>query len=178
MSIQINNSDLAVLLIDMQQSFIKDVSVPERKKLIKTHIDIIRYCNEQNIPLIHVEYAGQGKTVPQIRKVLNETNTIYISKSAPDVFSENGLGDIIRKELNRNTLFLMGLYASECVYSSGWGAKELGFEVITSNDVIADHADTTYYTSIKRNSSLETFYKEKDIKFYQTYKEFFNTLKN
>ena len=173
-----STSDIAVLLIDMQRSFFKNIDESEKGKLIESQLEVIQYCHSQDIPIIHIEYRNQGRTIPEIKHALKQTSKIYISKSAPDAFSTDSLERTIRNKLHRNTLFLMGVYASECVYSSGWGAKELGFEVISSQDVIADSSDTTYYTLIGRNESLESFYKKKDIKLYKTYKDFFSKLKN
>lgn len=173
-----SHSDVAVLLIDMQRSFIKNINISERARLIESQLKVIDYCIFKNIPIIHIEYQKQGSTIPEIKKALRNTNAYYIPKCAPDAFSEKGLSRIIRDELNRNTLFLMGVYASECVYSSGWGAKELGFKVVTARDVIADSSDTEYYTLIGRNGSLESFYEQKDMRFYTSYKEFLENIKN
>lgn len=173
-----SNSDLAVMLIDMQKSFFNGVYSSERERLEKSQLQVIKHCYTHNIPIIHVEYINHGKTISKIQRALAKTSTILILKSAPDVFSENGLGSIIRDKLQRNTLFLMGLYASECVYSSGWAAKDLGFEVITAEDVIADHMDTAHNILEGREISLESFYNQKNIKLYNSYKDFFNIIDN
>lgn len=167
-----SKSDIAVLIIDMQQRWLKEIDISERIMLIESSKAIIEYCCTNSIPIIKVEYDGYGKTIPPIENKLKHTNVIPIQKSCPDAFDGTDLSTILKDELGRNTFFMMGVYASQCISSTGSGGINSGLRAITAGNVIADDIGTSQHTSQGINCSLEKYYRGLGIGFYTTYNDF------
>ena len=128
--------ELVVILIDMQHLFIKNLKRKNRKRIIANQIFVIRWCVQENIPIVVLEYRGWGETINVLTKELEKVrNMIIITKPYDNGFSYTDLKCILNKR-NAKNLFLMGINASACVKRTARGAVEEGFSIITSDDVI------------------------------------------
>ena len=156
-----DNSDLAILLIDMQQNFLNSVYLGI-DKLIKTQIKVLKKVSEADIPLVVLEYATSfgkehQKTIPKLQKVGDKFNRKRtIMKRYGSGFNSTGL-EIQLKEWKIKEVFLMGVYGSVCVYSTALGAVENGFLISTSSDVISNESDCG-----EAYARIGTFYQNAD----------------
>lgn len=163
---RIPSKKLAVLLIDMQDSFLKEVAEEEKRREIPYQLDVLDYCKDNNIPVIVLEYELYGETVPVLKKKVDSLPVKeYITKSYDDGFFElkttkrsHTYGRIIKlldeklldddflktevedklRAYGIDSILLMGINASGCVLRTAESAVKLGFKIITSKDLIAD----------------------------------------
>lgn len=159
---RIPSKKLAVLLIDMHDSFLKEVAEEEREREIPYQLDVLNYCKDNNIPVIVLEYELYGETVPVLKKKVDSLPVKeYITKSYDDGFFKlkpnikpfQSYGrptklhddDFLKTELEDklraygvDSILLMGINASGCVLKTAKSAVKLGFKIITSKDLIAD----------------------------------------
>ena len=132
----VNEDMLVVILIDMQQYFIRGLKKENKERIIANQIFIIKWCAQENIPIVVLEYEKYGKTIDVLIKELKEVKYLrVISKSRPDGFYDTKLAYTLN-QVNADNLFLMGIDANVCVRSTAIGAMVNGFKFITSEDVI------------------------------------------
>src|SRR3989344_8983926 len=148
----------AALLIDMQEEFVDKIDKERRVALIKAQIAVIRYCAVKDIPVVVLEYLGQGATIEELRKEIDKVPRVA-------VVVRNEYDGFYRTELERtldifgavNTLF-MGINASCCVRQTAESALQKKYCVITSTDLIADGSNV-----IGDINSTERWFKNKCV---------------
>lgn len=129
---------LAVLLIDMQEEWVERVEPATRSEIIAGQVDVIRQCSKLDIPLFVLEYAGEGNTIKILRnEVAKVPRVLTVRKWFDDGFDRTDLCGRMNK-LGVETALLMGLNASCCVRSTGTGAINASFDIITAENLIAD----------------------------------------
>ncbi len=128
-------SQTAVLLIDMQISFLEALSIEAARKLVTAQKNILAYCEEKRIPVIVIEYDGKTLTLPEL--IHGASNAFHLKKCHDDAFKKTNLEWLLKK-LGVRSLFLMGIYAASCVLQTAQTSIQKGFEVRTSMDV-CDH---------------------------------------
>ncbi|MDP2906411.1 MAG: isochorismatase family cysteine hydrolase [Nanoarchaeota archaeon] len=130
--------NLAVLVIDMQEWFLGSIEYEEKHKEIPYQLEVLEYCKTNDIPVFVLEYKDCGPTVKILKdKVDSLEKKTYITKDYDDGFVKTDLAKQLRK--NRiDTVLLMGINASACVLNTAAGAVMAGFNVMTSDDLIAD----------------------------------------
>ncbi|MEA2097835.1 MAG: isochorismatase family cysteine hydrolase [Patescibacteria group bacterium] len=127
---------LVVILIDMQQIFLDGLKKKNRERIIANQIFVIKWCVQENIPIIVLEYIGYGETINSLSKELESVKDLKIvPKSNTNGFCDTELASILNR-INAKNLFLMGFDANVCVKSTARGAREEGYGVITNKDVI------------------------------------------
>lgn len=128
--------NVAALLIDMQPAFL---SYSEDRKIIPNQLLVLKECAKREIPIFIIEYHGELATVECILKKVRKAPEFYIlRKSSDSAFRSTSLHDLLRN-LRIDTLLLMGVSASACVYDTARDAIERGYKLITSNTVIANY---------------------------------------
>lgn len=129
---------LAVLLIDMQEGFVRNLSKEEKRRIVRNQQKVLRWCVRMRIPIIVVCYERYGRVIAPLRKQLEGTRCVVrrITKNWNDAFEGTPLADIL-KNLKITRLFLMGINAVYCVMDTAAGALHNGFSICTSNAVIA-----------------------------------------
>lgn len=138
------NNKLAVLLIDMQEIFLKDIFDEERKREIPYQIEVLDYCKANDIPVFVLEYEREGSTIPVLKDKIDSLNKkSYIIKSHSNGFEGTDLEKQLKFE-NAENLLLMGINASACVLETAEGALERGYNLMTSKDLIADSFGECY----------------------------------
>lgn len=146
----------AVLLIDMQWSFVRALQEKDRERIVSHQIEIIRCCARETIPLFVCEYRTDnesagitfGRTIPELEneiELLKPRQVKRINKYCNSAFVKTSLLKIL-KQRKITDLFLMGINADYCVQETAIDAREAGFSVATSEGVIATsspHFDLT-----------------------------------
>ncbi len=141
---------LAVILIDMQEDFVKDLRAGEAKRIIPNQLEILKYCNQFSIPIVVLELNVQsyGKTNEIL---LNEAKKNHhfrlIGKEYDNGFFKTEL-DYHLKALGIKKLFIMGINANYCVKETARGAIDNGYKIMTSNEVISGQSGHSRYNSI------------------------------
>lgn len=129
--------NIATLLIDMQLPFIGELRSGSLDRILPYQLDTLAYCAEHDIPVVVIEYIGEGSTHRELRDVLRMVPRRFrVRKRCNDGFSTM----MLERALNRwriDTLFLMGINAAYCVKATASTALKRGFKIATSADVIA-----------------------------------------
>ena len=146
-------NDIAVVLIDMQAFFLKDFSSSVRNTLIKNQSYVIKICVAKKLPFIVLEYKtngiSRGKIIKSLdREIKNGHKDIFIKENNSG-FAQTKLESIL-KESGIKTLLLMGVNANGCVQDTAIGALHRGFNVVTSEGLIASSSRNDLELS-KRN---------------------------
>ena len=147
---RINNSasKIAVVLIDMQEFFLKRIEKAIVKEMVRNQSTVINFCASHKIPVIVLEYegVGRGKTISPLQQELKKTPTIVIRKPHNSGFRDTDLDDVLKK-LKVKKLVLMGINANGCVQDTAIGALFRRYDIATARGVIANQYS-------KRNENL------------------------
>lgn len=137
---------LAVVLIDMQRRFVKNLSKKEIKKILKAQLVIIEeLCVKKGVPLVILNYAGYGPVLRTLaREVLKAPAREALKAPAREAFKKH-VWDGFRskkfvshlRELEVDTLLLMGVYADCCVKATAESAIANGYEIVTASSLVA-----------------------------------------
>lgn len=135
-------SGLAVLIIDMQPFYVRSLGFWPRRSLIKQQKKILRFCAENDVPVIILEskpvYEPEHEqTILQLARIAQKAsrNTVII-KSHADGFRNTRLQDALRA-WNVRILIVTGVYANWCMYQTCETAIEQGYSVITGYELMA-----------------------------------------
>jgi len=147
-------NNLAILLIDMQDMFMEDIDPEELNEEMQYQLAVIDYAKEHNVPVVVLEYFGHEETTSVLRKAVDGLeNVITFTKwrddgfEDKDVLTNKGLAEYLHGQ-GVKTLILMGVKASACVRSTGEGALDNGFGIMTSKQLIADPPYWNYEESL------------------------------
>lgn len=130
-------SSSAVLLIDMQPGFLGKMS-KKKTQLVSYQVGFIRECARLDIPVIVLEFAGQGDTLPEL---MDEVRLVPRNRQMTKLRDDGFMGtclDRVLRELGVKKLVFMGVNASFCVRKTAESAMELGYEIITGDHLIAN----------------------------------------
>jgi nicotinamidase-related amidase len=159
----------ALVIIDMQNSFVAGKGYDQiaanqqiLKKMIQVELQAIHAAKAAGIPIIFMEYQGQGGTLPVL---LNATsgykNVAVISKGTDGMFDEdnvnlNELKDFLKK--NRvHDLILTGVNGESCVLNSIKGALQRHYRVFALENGIADFSSKVFiYPYVHRYSQFNS----------------------
>ncbi len=85
---KLNDRDERVfLLIDMQESFLKNIDKSESDRIIQAQIEVLEYCAKYDHPVIALEYDGHGPTIESLaKKVKKVPQHSFITKSKANGF--------------------------------------------------------------------------------------------
>ncbi|MFA6408432.1 MAG: isochorismatase family protein [Candidatus Paceibacterota bacterium] len=139
---QKTETGLTAVLVDMQKGFIRENSHARLRKIISAQIDVIRgVCVSHDIPLIVLEYRGQGRTLEELEVEIScVKRVVRLIKRVNDGFYDGKLEEVLHR-FRTGRLLLMGINASFCVMETAGTAIELGYEIVTA------HTLTTNTTS-------------------------------
>lgn len=156
--IRVNHTDLAVILVDMQSGFVKDLRPKEAKLIISRQKEVIRACACNDIPVIALEYAGLaklGRTIDELQQEISLVpRHLYLLKGDDDGFVESDLWYVL-EELGTEHLLIMGVNLSACVKKTARSADKLGFGVFVARDLMADRpAKRPYRPELKTSKNL------------------------
>lgn len=132
---KLKTENLALIIIDMQDSFLK---TKEKLELIEKQIPVIKFCMMKNIPIAIFEYDGEDTNILIKESLLNYTYKKTFIKHTDDAFYVRYFN--IWLEINKiNTILLMGVNACCCVYDTAKSITKNGFNLITIGDLIAGY---------------------------------------
>ncbi len=161
----------ALLLIDMQSPFLER-ELSSKLKLIPHQIVLIRHCAENCIPIIVIEFNGEGKTIFPLSKELSKASSrtdIYTFKKDMDDAFENRELQKKLQILGIKKLILTGINAGHCVHATAISASRLGYKILTSENLIAGYIPDGIDKNHKERVVL--WYKQNG-KYVKDYKEF------
>ncbi len=164
---------LCVLLIDMQDKFVEKNY--RKMRIVPNQVRILEFCNANLVPIVIFEYAGFGKTIENIRSVVENrsgNNIHFLEKKYNDAFYNTKL-DSLLETLKTKTILIMGINAGFCVYETTQSALFKGYQVVTSRDLIAG------YRSKKHKSPCTgAYWYQKNTLFFEDHKRIFKKIKN
>ncbi len=128
----------AILLIDMQRSFVLQLDVADRVKIVARQRRVLTQCIKHNTPVVILEFRGYGATLPSLmERVAKVPRTFSILKEDNDGFENTELHELLSK-LDVTSILLMGINASYCVLETAKSAIRLSYSITTAGDLIAD----------------------------------------
>jgi len=137
----INTSNLGLVIIDMEAVFFAKIGNDEVERLIKKQRKVLEVAVEMDIPVGVLEY-GCGGTIKRIKEIVDRApRHRYFEKTLADGFEpENIISEVKQqdwfKERKVKRLLLSGISATDCVASTGLGARRAGFEVLVSTSLV------------------------------------------
>jgi len=143
-----------IFLIDMQDKFLGRIDTREQEREIPNQIKVLEYAQENNLPIYVLEYEGKGETTARLKRQLSNGEYETITKPDDNGFLGTDLDALLTDDEIEN-IVLMGINASFCVKRTATGAKDAGYRIITSPEVISDPIRDDC-----REESLEWYYSE------------------
>lgn len=138
----VGETDLAILVIDMQMEFIAALRPGSAKPLIKAQRSLLREAKKWDIPIITVEYFGSRSTVADLRRPLRKnTRHRRVLKGSECGFCGTGLASQLKRMGVRHVL-VTGINARACVSATVRCAMRKGFEVYSGSTLLSDVAQT------------------------------------
>jgi nicotinamidase-related amidase len=135
---------LAVLLIDMQEEFLRGFFPEEVQSMVSHQADVLLYCARKDVPVVILSYVGYGLMHPQLKEVIASVpRHRYIAKNNDDGFTNRRLYKQL-KAWQVSSLFVMGVNASACVLRTVETARKLQFSILTSPEVLGDSGDKNH----------------------------------
>lgn len=132
--------NIAVLMIDMQDFFLKNLDDESRSVLVRNQGEVLDFCLKKNVPVFVFEYkAGgvlRGPTTKVLLEKLKRLSQRVIVKDNNSAFVGTKLEELL-KESKVKTILLLGINANGCVQDTAMGAIRRGYKVVTSSDLIA-----------------------------------------
>ena len=111
----------AVLVIDMQGSFLKGMDEKLKKALIDSQVEILRYCAEYDIPIIIIEYADsvlpwskniEYNTIDDITEFVKSHKYDKVRKRSDSGFKKTVLEEVLRGLNARNVKEILAKFLS------------------------------------------------------------------
>ena len=156
----------ALLVIDIQEDYTGSTARPpfpykDADKLIGSVNKVIQKATEQNILMVYIrqEFEGifgrlfskifsggtaiKGRPGTEIDKRIDIKSAHLFTKPEANAFSNAGLG-VFLEEQKVGSLYLTGLDAWYCVFSTAKAGKKLGYEVSIIKDAIALKAENKW----------------------------------
>ncbi len=163
-----NANNLAVVLIDMQDFFLKHFKPEIVKTLVINQSKVIDLCIKNKVPIIVLEYkckgVFRGETIIELRrKIKNVSETLIVIKESNGGFTNTDL-DKILKNIKCKKILLMGINANGCVQDTAISALHKGYVVMTSKGIIA----SAHRNDMELSKRNEAWYKENTIFFEDT----------
>lgn len=131
--------NVAILIMDMQHSFLGYLSNTETKRIIEGQKELLLLAKKEKIPVLVFEYYAYGNTDEQIRLSLKGCFFKTFTKKYDSAFSVKKLDPWLRKRGIKN-LILAGIFADACVLSTAVNALNKGYKIITCGDLIANNS--------------------------------------
>ncbi len=160
-------TNIAVLLIDMQEIFLETINPLNRALLVYEQQKVLDYCIEQNVPVITLEFYDCGDTVnPLKRKTSVNPYHKLIVKSKDDGFTDTDLENQLG-EMKVEDLLLMGVNASGCVLKTANEAISREFNVHICTNLIANKYDKPITDNIMNWYNKNTTVYENPMDFFK-----------
>lgn len=167
----------AFLLIDMQVKFVGRLSPFNRKRIIEEQTKVIRFCAEEDLLLFVLEYNKYGPTVHELKCEIERVGqSCLILKNRNSGFLNTGLGDLLT-DFKVDTLVPMGINAAACVWGTAHDALEIGYEVLTSETLMANGENVTRTRKWRQNIRASVRWYKHNTSFYPTADELISVIR-
>ena len=155
---QKNQARYTTVLIDMQPRFLRKASRDLKMGLFLAQRRVLRFCAEERIPTVVLEYVGygDGETVPCLQQKVDLIHPhLTLEKTRDDGFVRTSLDQQL-KEWETTDLVVMGVNASYCVKDTCESAIRKGYRIHTARDCIHDACMccTPLFSWYEKNSML------------------------
>ena len=131
----------AVIIVDMQEFFLKNFAPTVRNELVNNQGKFIELCVKNKLPFIVLEYKCKGidkvETIPRLLKKIKNVYKEIIIKENNSGFTKTGL-DKTLKELGIEEIILLGINAHACIQDTAISALKRGYRVATSKGLISN----------------------------------------
>lgn len=160
----------ALIIIDMQNFFLKHMSPKNKKTLIEKQLTVIRACRKANLPIIALEYACLGIPRGHIVAKLHEASRpqVTIVKQKNGGFTQTNLDQIL-KDWGVGEVVLIGINGSGCVQDTAIGALHRNYKVVTCLETMAN----TWRNDLKLTDRNTKWY-QANTRLFQTTDELIN----
>lgn len=172
---KIENTNQALLLIDVQQGFLDSNYWGERNNpaMEKNIEDLLKMYRALKLPVIHIQHLSAEPRSP-LRPGQNGVNFIkglepqlgerVFQKNVNSAFIGTQLAYYL-KSIKINSLVITGLTTDHCVSTTARMAANLGYEVLIPHDATATfnrvgHTGITYSAELVHQVSLSSLEKE------------------
>jgi nicotinamidase-related amidase len=142
-STDLNNSGLAVVLVDMQYGFYQRGQVEGTRgltRLVNQQIKLLKWAKEQSIPVLVLEYTSFGETDEKLMKHVRNNTHKVITKNY-----DGGFYGLSEKEVKKtlktwkvDSIIIAGINGCCCIFETAMGAVEYGINVMTSSDIVGN----------------------------------------
>jgi len=136
----------ALLVIDMQNYFYKDIAGQLMNQASEKINEIVGICRDKGIPIVWISHSNkrmglvEGKDCFEyIDSIKPATNEIKITKTYGNGFKKTDLDQIL-KEKGVDTLYLCGFAAIGCARKTHKGAKKLKCRTWKIEDAITSNS--------------------------------------
>lgn len=140
---------LAVVLIDMQGYYVAKLPPGEARRIIPKQIEVLRYCQERQIPVLIITNSKRDANIPALAAMLDKVPHYDISRIWDLAIGPHTQFEPIIKKLGITHVFFMGINGNICVRINLANAQFLlKCQVIISPEVIsgpAEHDDPLPY---------------------------------
>lgn len=138
------NSGLAVVLVDMQEEFVKRSTAEQSKEyqeLVQHQMKLLEWAIASNIPIIIYEYNNMGATDYRLMNIVKDHEYIQLFKFSDNAFNSIttfvDTFDYLRK-WDVDTIIIAGVNGGACIAATVSGAIRNNLNVISSKDIVAD----------------------------------------
>lgn len=130
------NTDIALLLVDMQNSFLKGMTSKETNRILYPQLNVLDYCIKEDIPVVVLEFISESATHRLIRKKTRKVpRSEKIKKCSDSGFRYTNLAEKL-ESWKIGCVCLAGINSHACVKSTAKSALEYGLRITTSKDII------------------------------------------
>jgi nicotinamidase-related amidase len=147
----------ALVVIDIQNEFLKYMSEDDKKFALETINGAILLFRQHNLPVIRVYHTDLSwgpkpgaESFEYPKSILIKDDDPKIIKNYPSAFQKTIL-DKLLKDKGINTLYLCGLSAVGCVLATYFGSIEREYKVFMLKDCLISH-NSSYTTMISIRS--------------------------
>jgi nicotinamidase-related amidase len=143
----LSKENTALIVVDVQEKLLPYVS--DKEEVVKNLRMLIKFADIMDIPVVLTEHypKGLGRTVPEIKEVLNSYEPIE-----KVIFSCFGSEEFKSKlsELGLKTLILAGIESHICVEQTALDALFAGYEVHIISDAISSRTPRNLNIGIEK----------------------------
>ena len=146
----LDRSRAAVLIMDFQNGILSRMP----QNVIERAASVLEGSRAAAIPIIYVRHRGGrfAADAPETEihpGVMPEPGERVLSKTKAGAFSTTGL-DVLLRELERDTLILMGVATSGCVLSTARWAGDVGYKFVVVSDACDDRDPEVHRVLIEK----------------------------
>lgn len=163
----------ALVIVDMQNFFLKNSINKDVDSVINNQRKVIDFFNKNNSPIVFLEYQDEKNSRGCVLPVLSKKakNKYTIKKLSNGGFTNTDLNKIL-KDLKIKKIVLVGINANGCVQDTAIGAIRRGYEIISSEDLMAN----IYFDNLGLSRNNKKWYQE-NTKFFEKYNTLLKYLK-